>query len=255
MGGAMAKGLVNSSLITASDLTCTAVTDATLNKIKHINDDIHTTKDNREAVKDADIIILAVKPWLIERIVCEIKDNIDYEKQIIVSVAAGLSSEVLNKFLKKENRQLPVLFRVIPNTAIEVGSSVTFLSEHNGASKEQTDLLMKIFNTMGQTFLVDENKMEAGMAAASCGIAFALRYIRASVEGAVELGLAPQVAKEIVANTVKGAADLLLVNNSHPEVEIDKVTTPGGLTIKGLNEMEKNGFTTAVVEGLKACIK
>ena len=255
MGGAIAKGLVDSSLVKASDITCTATSDATLAKIKHINEDINTTKNNCEAVKNADVVLFAVKPWLMNEIIGEVKEGMNYDRQIVVSVAAGLSAADLNGFLKKEGESLPVLFRLIPNTAIEVGSSVTFMSVHNGATQEQINMLMQLFNTMGQTFIVDEKKMEAGMIAASCGIAFALRYIRAAVEGSVELGLAPGVAKEIVANTVKGAADLLLKNQSHPEVEIDKVTTPGGLTIKGLNEMEKYGFTTAVIEGLKACSK
>ena len=94
--------------------------------------------------------------------------------------------------------------------------------------------------------------MAAGRALASSGIAFALRYMRAATEGGVELGFYPKQAQEIVVHTVKGAVDLLLENKSNPEMEIDKVTTPGGITIKGLNEMELSGFTSAVIRGLKA---
>ena len=97
--------------------------------------------------------------------------------------------------------------------------------------------------------------MGAATALCSCGTAYALRYIRAAVEGGVELGLYPDQAKAIVAQTVKGAADMLMTSGEHPEAEIDKVTTPGGITIKGLNRMEACGFSTAVIEGLKASVK
>ncbi len=90
------------------------------------------------------------------------------------------------------------------------------------------------------------------MSLSSCGIAYAFRYIRAAMEGGVEMGIYPHVAKEVVLQTLRGAIDLIEANNSHPEVEIDKVTTPGGITIKGLNEMEAQGFTNAVIKGLKA---
>jgi pyrroline-5-carboxylate reductase len=111
---------------------------------------------------------------------------------------------------------------------------------------------MGIFNKMGEAMLVDEKMLEVGMILASCGIAFALRYIRAAAEGGVELGCPAAQAAHIVAATMKGAAELLLQNNSHPEQEIDKVTTAGGITIKGLNEMEHAGFSSSVIRGLKA---
>ena len=102
--------------------------------------------------------------------------------------------------------------------------------------------------------LVEERLMNAGLVLASCGIAYALRYIRANTQGGVLLGFTPADAQRIVAQTMKGAASLLSVDHSHPEAEIDKVTTPAGLTIRGLNAMERNGFTTAIIEGLMASI-
>ncbi|MEI8087908.1 MAG: pyrroline-5-carboxylate reductase dimerization domain-containing protein, partial [Paludibacter sp.] len=105
---------------------------------------------------------------------------------------------------------------------------------------------------LGKAFLVPETQLNAFMSLSSCGIAYAFRYIRAAMEGGVEMGIYPNVAKEVVIQTLRGAIDLLEANESHPEVEIDKVTTPGGITIKGLNEMEAYGFTNAVIKGLKA---
>ena len=239
IGGAIARGLAKGTMFKASDITCTAQSDETLEKMRKIDPDFILTHDNVEAARNADIIIIAVKPWRVEMIIDEIKSVLDFEKQIIVSVAAGVTFDLLNTYLTKNTDfdclATPTIFRIMPNTAIEVMSSMTFVSARN-ASKEQTDLIIHIFNELGNAMLVEERLMGAGTALASSGIAFALRYIRA----------------EIVVHTVKGAVDLLLENKSNPEMEIDKVTTPGGITIKGLNEMELSGFTSSVIRGLKA---
>ena len=255
IGGAIARGLAKGTMFKASDITCTAQSDETLEKMRKIDPDFILTHDNVEAARNADIIIIAVKPWRVEMIIDEIKSVLDFEKQIIVSVAAGVTFDLLNTYLTKNTDfdclATPTIFRIMPNTAIEVMSSMTFVSARN-ASKEQTDLIIHIFNELGNAMLVEERLMGAGTALASSGIAFALRYIRAAIEGGVELGLYPKQAQEIVVHTVKGAVDLLLENKSNPEMEIDKVTTPGGITIKGLNEMELSGFTSSVIRGLKA---
>ena len=115
--------------------------------------------------------------------------------------------------------------------------------------------MIDIFSAVGKAMIVDEGLMAAATSLASCGIAYALRYIRAAVEGGVELGFRAGDAQKIVMQTVKGAVDILEANGTHPEVEIDRVTTPGGLTIKGLNAMEEAGFTASVIEGLRASIK
>lgn len=255
IGGAIARGLAKGSIFKASDITCTAQSGATLDKMKSIHPDFVLTRNNAEAARGADIIIIAVKPWRVEMIIDEIKPALDLNKQMIVSVAAGITFAQLNAFLTKsmefECLATPTIFRIMPNTAIEVLSSMTFVSALH-ATEEQTGLILRIFNELGNAMLVEERLMGAGTALASSGIAFALRYIRAAIEGGVELGFYPKQAQEIVVHTVKGAVDLLLENKSNPEMEIDKVTTPGGITIKGLNEMELSGFTSSVIRGLKA---
>ena len=249
IGGAIARGLAKGHMFKASDITCTAQSDTTLEKMRNTNPDFVLSLDNVEAVKGADIIVIAVKPWRVEEIIDQIKGILDYDKQIIVSVAAGITFDLLNIYLTKNTGfddclTTPTIFRIMPNTAIEVLSSMTFVAARN-ASKEQTDLIINIFNELGNAMLVEERLMSAGTALASSGI-------RAAIEGGVELGFYPKQAQEIVVHTVKGAVDLLLENKSNPETEIDKVTTPGGITIKGLNEMELSGFTSSVIRGLKA---
>ncbi|WP_459187642.1 pyrroline-5-carboxylate reductase [Parabacteroides sp. APC149_11_2_Y6] len=256
IGGAIARGLAKGHIFKASDITCTFHTQESLDKVKAVNPDFITSLDNVEAVKNADIIIIAVKPWRVEEVIDQIKGELNYDKQIIVSVAAGITFDTLETYLTKNMGfddcfVTPTIFRIMPNTAIEVLSSMTFVAARN-ASPEQIDLVIRIFNELGNAMLVEERLMAAGTALASSGIAFALRYIRAAIEGGVELGFYPKQAQEIVVHTVKGAVDLLLENKSNPEMEIDKVTTPGGITIKGLNEMELSGFTSSVIRGLKA---
>ncbi|MDF9830434.1 pyrroline-5-carboxylate reductase [Parabacteroides sp. PF5-6] len=256
IGAAIARGLSKGTLFKPTDITCTTRTEESLSKIRGImNPDCILTHDNKAAAKDADILIIAVKPWRVEEIIDEIKPVLDFDRQIIVSVAAGVTFDLLNTYLTKHTDYdcmvSPTIFRVMPNTAIAVMNSMTFVSAKN-ATDEQTRLILDIFNELGNAMLIEERLMAAGTALASSGIAFAMRYMRASIEGGVELGFYPREAQEIVVHTVKGAVELLLANKSNPEAEIDKVTTPGGITIKGLNEMELSGFTSSVIRGLKA---
>ncbi|HCC52876.1 MAG TPA: pyrroline-5-carboxylate reductase [Porphyromonadaceae bacterium] len=252
MGGAIVRGLSNSRSIKAADIYCSDRSEKMLDKITDINKNVHVSTDNKEIVKHADIIIAAVKPWLLESVIKEIKPSMDYERQLFVSIAAGVTFCTLCEYLK-EKEEIPALFRVIPNTAIEVQESVNIMSSYN-ATEKQTATIKELFDELGLTVMVEERLMNAGMALASCGIAYAFRYIRAAIAGAVELGLHPEQAKIIEMQTLKGAVALLETNRSHPEAEIDKVTTPGGITIRGLNAMEEAGFTNAVIKGLKASV-
>ena len=152
---------------------------------------------------------------------------------------------------KYVNNGMPI-FRVMTNTAMVIGESMTLISSED-ATKDQENFVVELFNKLGKAVIIPEKMMGAATSVASCGIAYALRYLRAATEGAVELGFRADEAQQIVAQTMKGAAELILKNSeSHAEVEIDKVCTPGGWTIKGLNEMEANGFSNAVIKGLKA---
>jgi pyrroline-5-carboxylate reductase len=247
MGGAIARGLSKGKLIQSKNIRISDVNQSNLDAIQTFAPEITVSNSNRDIIKDADIILLAVKPWLVESISEELENKFDYKKQIVVSIAAGIAFEQLAKFFNTD----ATLFRVIPNTAVDVLQGVSTISSFN-ASKEQEELIVSLFAELGKAFLVPETQLNAFMSLSSCGIAYAFRYIRAATEGGVEMGIYPNVAKEVIIQTLRGAIDLLEANNSHPEAEIDKVTTPGGITIKGLNEMEANGFTTAVINGLKA---
>ncbi|MBR5856105.1 MAG: pyrroline-5-carboxylate reductase [Bacteroidales bacterium] len=253
MGGAIAKGLSKSTLFAPQDITCTAKSAATTERLGNLVPGINIYTDNCKAVKDADFVIISVKPWLMESILSEISPVLDFSRQVVISVAAGIPFEQLCTYLNTDP-SVPTLFRVIPNTAVEVQCSMTFIASHN-ATPEQCETVERIFKELGHVIMINESHMASATILASCGIAFAMRYIRAAAEAGVELGFSPAMAHNIVEHTVKGAAELLLQSGNHPEVEIDKVTTPYGITIKGLNAMENEGFTSAVIKGLKACMK
>ncbi|MBO4371092.1 MAG: pyrroline-5-carboxylate reductase [Paludibacteraceae bacterium] len=251
MGGAIARALTQSSIV--SKVKVGDINENALRNLQNFNNAIEVSTDNAQIVQGADLVILAVKPWLVEPVIDSFKEKMDYSKQVFLSIAACVSFERLAAALDKKGT-LPAMFRMIPNTAIDVLQSVSSISAHSNTTKEQLDQIVGIFNELGKAFVVPENQLNAMMALSSCGIAYAFRYIRAAVEGAVEMGLYPETAKQVVAQTLRGAVDLLETNDSHPEMEIDKVTTPGGTTIRGLNEMEANGFSNAVIKGLKASL-
>jgi len=247
MGGAIARGLSRGTMVDTNRIFVSDVSEKNLADLKQFSPEISVSTSNREIIEGASIIILAVKPWLVEIVAKEIESRIDYKKQILVSIAAGVNFERMAELFDTDAS----MFRVIPNTAIDVLQSVSTISSYN-ATRDQEELVLSLFAELGKAFLVPESQLNAFMSLSSCGIAYAFRYIRAAMEGGVEMGIYPNVAKEVVLQTLRGAIDLLEANASHPEVEIDKVTTPGGITIKGLNEMEANGFTNAVIKGLKA---
>lgn len=246
MGGAIAKGLIYSKAVAGADLTVSDISQTNLDCIKGLDSAITVTMDNKQAAKDANIVILAVKPWLVQPVLLDLSTVID-DDAMLVSIAAGIDFEFLSHTLDKNI----CMFRVMPNTAISLNESMTLIASRD-ASKAQEEIVLGLFEKLGKAVLIAEKMMGPATSVASCGIAYALRYMRAATEGAVELGFPAAVATEIVAQTMKGAVELILQTNSHPEVEIDKVCTPGGWTIKGLNEMEAYGFTNAVIKGLKA---
>ena len=248
MGGAIARGMAQGSLIRPADITVSNPSEGKLRAIKEFNPQIKTTCNNQEAINEADLIILAVKPWFIKEVIEGL--TLQTEKQIIASVAAGIPFAEYEQWIGEK----ATIFRIIPNTAISQMQSMTLLASHN-ASKEQEALLANIFNEMGVSMLIDEKQMGAATALTSCGIAYVLKYIQAAMQAGIEMGIYPKDAARMVAQSVKGAAELILTNESHPSVEIDKVTTPGGLTIKGINELEHGGFTSAIINAMKASLK
>ena len=236
MGGATVEGLIKGQYFKNEDITVADPSEAVIDKFAQKG--VSVTTDNQLAAEGADIVCVVVKPWLVEKVLKGIKDVLNPQKQLLIVIAAGVPSQNIKEWL---GEQCPPLFLIIPNIAIAELSSMTFIVPV-GTTEAQTKTVVSIFDEMGDTLI-------------SCGIAYAMRYIRAASEGGVELGFKADDAKKIVMQTMKGAVDLLQASGMHPEQAIDLVTTPGGVTIKGLNEMEHAGFTSAVIRGLKAGVK
>lgn len=251
MGGAIVRGLLAGQICRPAELVCTAKTHATRQALAEKNPGIEVCGDNAVAVAGADYVLLCVKPWLIEKVIGEIREALSGDA-VVVSVAAGISLDQLECFLGVAGTR--ALFRVMPNTAAACGESMTFVAAKN-AREEQLDSVVRLCLALGKTAVIEEKQMAAATALASCGIAFAMRYIRAACEGGVELGFYPDAARSFVLQTLRGAVELLEQSGEHPEAAIDRVTTPGGVTIRGLNAMENAGFTPAVIAGLKAATK
>ena len=199
--------------------------------------------DIPSSVKDADMIIVSVKPQQLDKVLDTLKPCLRAD-QIVVSTVTGVTLETIEQHLGTH----PTV-RIMPNTAIEIRESMTCIC-YNNTTAEQEEVVKRIFNQLGKTIMLQEEQLDAVTVLGACGIAFALRFIRAATQGGIEIGFSAEVSQYIASQTVKGAAALLHENGSHPESEIDKVTTPQGVTISGLNEMEHQGFSSSVIKGL-----
>ncbi|MEG0807836.1 MAG: pyrroline-5-carboxylate reductase [Alistipes sp.] len=247
MGGAIAFGAVDRKIVAAVDVTISHPSRTLCELLEQHGHRVELTTDNRKAVEEADVVVVAVKPWLAEEVFGEIA-TVLRPNQIVVSIVASATLSTLASYLGKP--QQPI-FRVIPNTAITLGRSATFVC-HQHATEAQCNSISALFEPLGALFFVEEAQMEAVTALSSCGIAYAFKYIDAAVTGGVTLGVDRAQALRIVMQTIEGALALLDANNSQPQTEIDKVTTPGGITLRGLAAMEQAGFSQAVIAGLKA---
>ncbi len=243
IGKAIVKGLLASGKYPAENLV---VTDLNLRYIDDLREDgIEVTTDNNKAVRASDIVILCVQPTQVKDLIAEIKDTIDPEKQIIAYVVAAYEINDIQELIAK-----PVhVVRVMPNTAIAIRESMTCLAIHKG-SEDALEKVRAIFEPLGSTMVIREELMGAATILGACGIAYFLRYIRAASQGGIQVGFHADEAQIIAAQTARGAASLLLKSGNHPEDEIDKVTTPRGCTIAGLNEMEHFGLSSAIIKGI-----
>lgn len=245
IGMSIIQGLLKGKTIPAKNITATRrniVELASLGK-----SGIRTTTDNISAVKESGLVVIAVKPYDIVSILTELKDHLKPGKHILISITAGIP---IKQIRDVTGNKFPI-FRAMPNISSSVGKSVSCIC-HDGASAEEIESVKKLFDNIGTTMIIDEDLMQSATILGACGIAYVLRFIRAMIQGGIQIGFDAATASAIVNQTVKGAAELLIERRQHPEFEIDKVTTPKGCTIVGLNEMEHNGFSSSLIKGIVA---
>jgi len=206
---------------------------------------IKTTSDNNEAVKSSDVIIIAVLPKQFESVVKELSGSLDPGRHILVSVVTAISIEEIRAITGKNIK----IVRAMPNIAVSVGESMTCLTAEDN-EKDALEIIKDIFSLAGSTIVINERLMGGATILGACGIAFFMRYVRAASQGGIQVGFHASDALAIAAQTARGATRLLMESGHHPETEIDKVTTPMGCTIAGLNEMEHNGLSSALIKGI-----
>ena len=244
IGLSLAKGLVKAGIYNPGQITLTRRNSSAL--ADYAANGYITTGNNGQAIENADIIVLAVLPQQLNTLLDEIKPFIKAEKMLFISVISGVSCADIRKQLEADVQ----VIRAMPYTAIAIGESMTCIATDNGTA-ENVSLVKSLFDTVGLTLQINEELMTAATALCACGVAFFLRSIRAASQGGTEIGFHAHDALKMAAQTAKGAASLLIQLASHPEQEIDKVTSPKGCTIAGLNEMEHNGFSSAMIKGIK----
>lgn len=246
LGLSIARGLITNNSITKLYLTRRSV-DSIATWSEYAN--THITADNKKAVQESDIIILAVQPRQLGKLLAEINDLL-HENHVLISTVTGFSIVKMEETVGKDVH----IIRSMPNTAISVGKSMTCLCA-NEKGKERLPVAEAIFNGLGTSIIIEEQHMRAATVICASGIAFWMRLIRATTQGGVQLGFDAEEAMKMSMYTAMGAASLLIETGAHPEEEIDKVTTPRGCTIEGLNEMEHQGLSSSLIQGIVASFK
>jgi len=214
---------------------------------KYAEKGVYVTSDNIKAIEESEIIVFALKPYTILPVLESLGGKLDPKKHIIVSLAAGISLTEISAVIGVSFH----VFRAMPNIAASVGESMTCICS-NTTDNQLSEAVKSLFVSTGDQIIIDETLMEAATVLGACGIAYVLRFIRAMVQGGIQIGFDAKTANSIVNQTVLGAAQLLIESKDHPESKIDKVTTPKGCTIVGLNQMEHNGFSSALIKGINA---
>jgi pyrroline-5-carboxylate reductase len=243
IGGSIARGLAAAGTVSPRDIVLTRRSVEHLEQFRAAGFRVQT--DNAGAVSSSEVIILAVTPRQLNALLEEIKDTLVPGKHILVSVVSGAS---IAQMRDRIGSAVPIV-RAMPNTAIAIRESMTCLAGGD-ASPEVMRTVIRLFETVGKTVEISEELMIPATALCACGIAFFLRAIRAASQGGIEIGFHAEDALLMAAQTAKGAAALLVEAGNHPESEVDKVTTPQGCTIAGLNQMEHNGFSSALIKGI-----
>ena len=231
IGSAIATCLAQGYIFNEKDITITNQSPDKFDLLTQRFPAIHTSTDNKQATADADIIVLAVNASNVDNVLSSLRFS---SEQILVSVVAGIDIIHLARLVISER------------------SSLTLISSR-GATEEQKELISRIFEEGGKCMFLDEQKLDVASTFTSSGVAFALKYVQAAMQAGIELGISPQDAMLMAAYGLEGATELLLNHPTHPCIEIDRITTPGGVTIKGINELDKGGFVSSIINAIKVC--
>ncbi|MCK4590425.1 MAG: pyrroline-5-carboxylate reductase [Candidatus Latescibacteria bacterium] len=246
MGQALAAGILEAGLTSPQEITITDVDTAKLRKIKQ-NWRVNISGENRKTAEAAQIIILAVKPGVVNRVLEEIAQVLTPQK-LLISVAAGVTTSSIEAQLPQ---QVPVV-RVMPNMPALIREGISALCWGKNAKEHHTQLASEILGSVGETVVVEEQQMDAVTGLSGSGPAYVFTLIEALSDGGVKAGLPRKLALKLVVQTVLGAAKMTTQTGEHPAVLREKVTSPGGTTMAALHQLETKGFRDALISAVEA---
>lgn len=248
MAEAIMKGVLAAGLFKAGDLLASDTSEARLKSI-HQKYGIRTTRNNREAVREGDLVILGVKPLGVDGVLAEIKSEL--KEKVLISVAAGVPLSRLAEGLTREAK----IIRAMPNAPALVQAGATVLAPGKGVEKETLDLVLQIFDSIGKSWILEERYLDAVTGLSGSGPAFVFVMIEAMADGGVKSGLSREVALALAVQTVLGAAQMARETGDHPARLKDFVASPGGTTIAGLHKLEEGKVRSAFISAVEAATR
>jgi pyrroline-5-carboxylate reductase len=246
MGGALCRGILKAGVCSPKDLIAGDPRDEVRAEL-HERFGLHVTKDNREVIEFSDVVFLAVKPYMVSSALEEISDILQ-PRHLLISIAAGIRVEAIEQALKEK---VPVI-RVMPNTPALVGAGASAYAPGAYATAEHLSTAGKLLSAVGLAVQTDEKNLDAVTGLSGSGPAYIYLIIEALTAGGIKTGLPRDIAQKLAAQTVLGAAKMVLETGRHPAELKDAVTTPAGTTIAGLAELEKAGVRAACMAAVEA---
>ena len=250
MAEALISSLIDSSVFNPHDILCSDISKKRLEHV-HNNYNIHTSSDNLDVAQKADIIILSVKPQIILKVLDQISETIDNSK-LIISIAAGISLDIIQKILSKESAKTFRLIRAMPNTPALVQAGATALARGEHASENDLKAAFEIFSAVGKAVEINEDLMDAVTGLSGSGPAYVFFIIDALVDAGVKVGLPKDISVTLSVQTVLGAAKLASESGDPPAKLKDMVTSPGGTTIAGINSLEEGNLKAVLMNAVEA---
>lgn len=254
MGGAMIYGLVKSNSVEPADILASYPSAPSVKRFAALNLS-YESNDNNYVAKNSDVIVLCVKPQQLQSVCLALRDSIEPERHLIVSIAAGVTLKKLASYLNKSDSDVLKIARCSLNTAAAVGASCSVFSQNGNLSEEEKKIVRSLLNSVGPC--IDEVKdvdMDAAMSVGACSIAYLIMMVDAMSDAGVKMGLNRNLALRMSVQAMRGAGELMAKNlkNVHIMQLKDEVCSPGGTTIQGLHELERHGFRNSIISAIEA---
>lgn len=250
MNKAIVRGILNNHFIDATKIYCSNPHLAKFDEIKQ-DYPINITTDNSEVIKQADIVVLGIKPQMFEQVLSELVPCLNHKKPILVSIAAGIDIATI----KNLTNNICSVVRLMPNLNAQINESVSAITADDTINQKDYEYIIKLFQNIGEVYEISEQQFPIFTGIAGCSIAFNLMYVNALATAGLKNGLNKELALKIALNAIKGTMDNLLENKKHPLVMMDEVCSPGGTTIAGVFSLENDAFQASIIKAVEATIK